>query len=72
MQEVNIDLDLEPIPPLRSAAFFTAVATDKDSGVNGQIRYKASDPVRMYVKSLKVIRVDLNPLDQSFNDFSTG
>ncbi|XP_078366293.1 uncharacterized protein LOC144650486 [Oculina patagonica] len=47
LQEVNINLDLEPIPPLRSAAFFTAVATDKDSGLNGQIEYKASDPERI-------------------------
>ncbi|CAH3017812.1 unnamed protein product [Porites evermanni] len=45
LQDVNIALDLEPIPPLQTAAFFTAYATDKDSGVNGQIRYQASSPV---------------------------
>ena len=49
LQEVNINLNLEPIPPLRKAAFFTAVATDKDSGVNGRITYNVSDPERMYV-----------------------
>jgi len=47
LQEVNINLDLEPIPPLQSAAFFTAVASDKDSGVNGQIRYKVSQREKM-------------------------
>lgn len=47
MSEVNIDLDLEPIPPLQKDAFFTAAATDRDSGVNAQIRFKASDPERM-------------------------
>lgn len=45
LQEVNINLDLEPIPPLRSAAFFTAIASDKDDGVNAQIEYKASSPI---------------------------
>lgn len=45
LQDVNITLDLEPIPPLRSASFFTAVASDKDDGVNAQIQYKASSPL---------------------------
>lgn len=45
LQDVNINLDLEPIPPLQSAAFFTAIATDKDDGVNAQIQYKASLPI---------------------------
>ena len=45
LQEVNITLDLEPIPPLRSAEFFTAIASDKDDGVNAQIQYKASSPI---------------------------
>ena len=50
LAEVNIDRDLEPIPPLQKDAFFTAAATDRDSGVNAQIRFKASDPERMYVE----------------------
>ncbi|XP_074619049.1 uncharacterized protein LOC141877908 isoform X1 [Acropora palmata] len=45
LQDVNINLDLEPIPPLQSAPFFTAVASDKDAGINAQIQYKASAPV---------------------------
>lgn len=45
LQDVNINLDLEPIPPLQAAAFFMAVASDKDSGTNGQIQYKVSSPV---------------------------
>ncbi|XP_074619052.1 uncharacterized protein LOC141877910 isoform X2 [Acropora palmata] len=45
LQDVNITLDLEPIPPLQSAPFFTAVANDKDAGINAQIQYKASAPV---------------------------
>ena len=45
LQDVNINLDLEPIPPLQSAPFFTAVANDKDEGINAQIQYKASAPV---------------------------
>ncbi|XP_022792613.1 uncharacterized protein LOC111331710 [Stylophora pistillata] len=47
LKEVNIDLDLEPIPPLRKEAFFTAVATDKDSGVNARITYNVSEPERI-------------------------
>lgn len=66
LQEVNIDLDLEPIPPLQKDAFFTAVASDKDSGVNAQIRYKASEPERTYVEYPKHIRLDLNPIGSSF------
>lgn len=45
LQDVNITLDLEPIPPLQFAPFFTAVANDKDDGINAQIQYKASAPV---------------------------
>lgn len=61
LAEVNIDLDLEPIPPLQKDPFFTAVASDRDSGVNAQIRFKASDPERMYVRYPKHISVDVNP-----------
>lgn len=50
LKEVNIDLDLEPIPPLRKEAFFTAIATDKDSGVNARITYNVSEPERVYVQ----------------------
>ena len=38
----NVDYDLKPIPPLQKAAFFVAVATDGDSGINGKITYKRS------------------------------
>jgi len=38
----NVDYDLKPIPPLQKAAFFVAVATDGDSGINGIITYKRS------------------------------
>jgi len=38
----NVDYDLKPIPPLQKAAFFVAVATDVDSGINGKITYKRS------------------------------
>ena len=47
LADVNIDLDLEPIPPLQKEAFFIAEATDRDSGVNAQLRFTASDPERM-------------------------
>jgi len=54
LAEVNIDLDLEPIPPLQKDPFFTAVASDRDSGVNAQIRFKASDPERIpHINSTK-------------------
>jgi len=38
----NVDYDLKPIPPLQKAAFFVAVATDGDSGINSRITYKRS------------------------------
>ena len=66
LKEVNIDLDLEPIPPLQKDAFFTASATDRDSGVNAQIRFKASDPERMWVKYPKYTKVDISPFGSSF------
>lgn len=38
----NVDYDLKPIPPLQKNAFFVAVATDADSGINGEITYRRS------------------------------
>ncbi|KAK2566269.1 Thrombospondin-4 [Acropora cervicornis] len=50
LQDVNITLDLEPIPPLQSAPFFTAVANDKDAGINAQIQPTIS-ATKFYVEN---------------------
>ncbi|XP_031564283.1 uncharacterized protein LOC116299704 isoform X2 [Actinia tenebrosa] len=41
----SVSYDLYPIPPLRNESFFTVKATDKDSGVNGQITYTRSQMI---------------------------
>lgn len=39
----NVSYTLKPIPPLQKLPFFTANATDRDSGVNGQIMFSKSE-----------------------------
>ena len=39
----NVSYVLKPIPPLQKLPFFTANATDGDSGVNAEIVYSKSE-----------------------------